>query len=69
MTPDDFAMLVGRMDGKLDMLLERHGDMENRLGILERFNAKLIGIVVAVSAIFTAGLELVLKAYDHLRGA
>jgi len=43
-------MLIGRMDAKLDVLLTSDKEQDRRLDILEKWQARAMGIWAAVSA-------------------
>jgi hypothetical protein len=55
----DLHLLIGRLDGKLDLLLTHSADHEARLQALEAFKHRAYGLIVASS--FAGG-----AAADHL---
>jgi hypothetical protein len=55
---NDLRLLVGRIDGKLDLLLETRGSQETRLASLEAWRNKLVG-AVAILAVATTYLAKV----------
>lgn len=46
----DVLLLIGRMDGKLDIILTRHDQHERRLSALEAWKNRAVGWLAAVAA-------------------
>lgn len=73
MTPEQSARdsvpyLLGQLTAKVDVLLsnqnttnERHEVLENRVSILEKDKAKILGAVIVLSSIATYGLNYIIK--------
>lgn len=60
--------LLGQLTAKVDVLLsnqkatnERHEVLENRVTILEKDKAKILGGVIVLSSIATYGLNYIIK--------
>jgi hypothetical protein len=45
---------LGRLEGKIDLVLDSIEDHSKRLGILERWQARVVGMAAVVSAIASA---------------
>lgn len=51
----DILILIGRMDGKLDLLLTRHDQHERRIASLEGWKNRAVGWLAALAAAAGAG--------------
>ncbi len=49
--PDDLRTIIGRMDAKLDILVNHSADHEARLRSLEVFKNRLLGYILAAGSI------------------
>lgn len=65
---DSQDRVLGRIEGKLDAVLERIGEQQNRLnnhgdrlGRLERWQAKLLGMAAVIAIIATYAAKLVMN--------
>lgn len=65
---DSVPYLLGQLTAKVDVLLsnqkatnERHEVLENRVTILEKDKAKILGGVIVLSSIATYGLNYIIK--------
>lgn len=74
-TLNQILLKVGQIDGKLDTTIKKiddhldmdertHNNLEKRIGYLERWKARIIGIAIGVSAIVGA-----FGSYIHSSGA
>lgn len=50
---EQLVLLVGEINGKLDVLLDQHKDYGKRIGVLERDRMRLFGAIGGVSALLT----------------
>ena len=46
----DILLLIGRMDGKLDLLLTRHDQHDRRITALEAWKNRAVGWLAAIAA-------------------
>lgn len=65
---DDTLVMLGQIDGKMDMVLAAVSDHAKRLTVLERDRNRLAGVVAFIGAMSTwwAGKEHLLPALTHL---
>jgi hypothetical protein len=56
-TDPDVLLLIGRMDGKLDLLLTRHDKLDERITALESFKGYALGAAAVISAAVSALLS------------
>ena len=58
---EDLRLLIGRMDGKLDIVLHRTHEHERRISALEAAKNKALGWVLAVSFAGGAGADQLVR--------
>ena len=64
---EDLRLLIGRMDGKLDIVLHRTHEHERRISALEAAKNKALGWVLAVSFAGGAGADQLVRLLLSLR--
>lgn len=65
-TAHSVLLLIGRMDGKLDLLLTRHDQHERRLAALEGWKNRAVGWLAAVGAASGAASAKIAALLDLL---
>jgi hypothetical protein len=58
---EDLRLLIGRMDGKLDIVLQRSHEHEHRISALEAWKNKALGWVLAVAFAGGAGADQLVR--------
>lgn len=56
-TPPDLLLLLGRIDGKLDMALRQGADHADRIAALEKKQAWMLGAAGVIAALISALLS------------
>jgi len=59
----DLLLLVGRIDGKMDTLLNRADDHGKRLAALENWRWKIVGVIIGIGAL--AGKDIISPVVSH----
>lgn len=76
MSLEDLAMLVGRIDGKLDTLLEGTSEeraklerLEGRVTTIEGWNSRLIALGAAVGTAVTFAMSYLPGVFKTMKGS
>jgi len=64
---EDLRLLVGRMDGKLDIVLQRAHEHEHRISALEAWKNRALGWILAVAFAGGAGADQLVRLVLTLR--